>query len=114
VLQPPVRRRDGMCKPLENEAPSVKKKAPRRGEAPRRRAVGEGQRTSRRRGGDRTAGLILPDPSLWVCSAGNRSLLLRQLLLHLGGELGQRERLGQEGVGLVIIKALLEGVVGIP
>ena len=40
--------------------------------------------------------------------------LVCQLFLHLGGKLGQRERLRQEGIGLVIIEALLEGVVGIP
>jgi hypothetical protein len=78
-----------------------------------RRAVGEGQRARHRRE-DRTVNHMLPDPSLQVCSLGNRNSLLRQLLLHLGGKLGQGERLGQEGIGLVVIKALLEGVVGIP
>ena len=40
-------------------------------------------------------------------------LLAPELFLHLGGKLRQRERLGQEGVFLVVVQALLEGIVGI-
>src|SRR5215470_15553098 len=54
----------------------------------------------------------------WIAGTSRTSPAMRwglppELLLHLGGELGEGERLGQEGVVLAVLQALLEGVVGI-